>query len=156
MVIMIVITIFNFCKTGLVSASCFLVLLSFSSFLSLWFLITDQNAHVAWESIRVSFISVLCAHFAINSKSSISYLALCLIMLSFLIINGLFVLFGFTAPKSVYIALTICEVIIFAEGIYKTRKAKANDSILNDVNDLYDRFRRNVSEHCVLNKKATK
>lgn len=153
---MIIIAIVNFCDTGFLSASSLLVLISFSSFLILWFLIADQNAHIAWESIRVSFIAVLCTHFAIKSNSSTPYLLLCLVMLSFLIANGCFVLLGFIAPQSVYIALTIAEVIIFAEGIYKTRKAKANDSILNDANDLYDRFRRNDGEYRIFNKKAAK
>ena len=146
MVIMIVVTIFSFIRTGLVNAICAIVIFNFASFLLFWFLISNPVYHAVWEMIRAASISLLCLHFSFRSKDPKPYTYLAILTLSFIILYGVHFFELFIINKGAYIALTIVEMIIFANGIFAIHKAKTkNDSILNSTDDIHDRVRRVIS-----------
>ena len=145
MVVMILTAIFSFQKTGLVNAICAIIIFNFASFLALWHAIHSPEYHAMSEIIRTSFVSVICLHFGFKAKKAFPYLFLAILTLSF---SALYCVEFFNlvvVDERNYIALTIFEMIIFANGIIAIHKAKTDEIILNSTNDIHDRDRRVIS-----------
>ncbi|MCP4989829.1 MAG: hypothetical protein GY928_28360 [Colwellia sp.] len=128
-VAMAILVLATYIKRKVVSAISVLVLANFLSYYATYYSGVYFYESALTESVRIAFVMVFCLYFGAKSLNPIPYLCYSSVLFGFIFLNALFLVNQALAPHSLYVVLTILEVVLFMQGLSAALQAKTKNDI---------------------------
>lgn len=133
-VAMAILVLATYIKRKVVSALSVLVLANFLSYYATYYSGVYFYESALTESVRIAFVMVFCLYFGAKSLNPIPYLCYSSVLFGFIFLNALFLVDQALAPHSLYVVLTILEVVLFMQGLSAALQAKTKNDIPDYTN----------------------